>query len=369
MKKQIFIFGENILHQIDACFKNKGKIKVFLVCGSAYHFLDIRKYFDDLKPEVVYFNDFTPNPSYDSVSQGVKLFLEKKCNFIVMVGGGSAVDVGKCIKLFSNMQADKNYLEQEVRENNIPCLAIPTTAGAGSESTQYAVIYYNGEKQSIAHESILPDYVVLKPSLLKSLPDYQRKATMLDALCHAIESFWSVNSTEQSKSLSGEAIKLIVKNKNGYLNNYEGGNSGMLIASNIAGQAINFTQTTAGHAMSYKLTTIYHIAHGHAVALCLPIVWEYMLNNIERCIDIRGKEYLLSEFEKLAEIMECASPLEAVKKFKELFNSLNLEKPRLRNQKELQELVDSVNPTRLKNTPVIMDGMALKKMYVEILGE
>ena len=79
---------------------------------------------------------------------------------------------------------------------------------------------------------------------LKTLPLYQKKATMCDALCHAIESFWSVNSTEESKKYSKDAIETIMKHMDGYLHNTDEGNAGMLIAANTAGKAINITQTT-----------------------------------------------------------------------------------------------------------------------------
>ena len=82
-------------------------------------------------------------------------------------------------------------------------------------------------------------------------------------LCHSMESFWSVNSTEESKQYSREAIQLMMKYKNAYLANEAIGNTAMLKAANIAGKAINITQTTAGHAMCYKLTSLYGIAHGH----------------------------------------------------------------------------------------------------------
>lgn len=105
-------------------------------------------------------------------------------------------------------------------------------------------------------------------SVLKTLPDYQKKATMCDALCHAIESFWSVNSTDKSKEYSMAAIQNVMKHMDGYLANTDEGNAGMLLAANTAGKAINITQTTAGHAMCYKLTSMFSSAHGHAAILC-----------------------------------------------------------------------------------------------------
>lgn len=142
---------------------------------------------------------------------GVKAFLESSADAIAAVGGGSAMDVAKCIKLYSGMDHNVCYLEQEIIPNDIRFLAVPTTAGTGSEATRFAVIYYEGEKQSVAHESCIPDAVLVDPEALKTLPTYHRKAAMLDAFCHAVESFWSIKSTEESRGLAAEAIRMILQ--------------------------------------------------------------------------------------------------------------------------------------------------------------
>ena len=87
------------------------------------------------------------------------------------------------------MDSSRNYLEQPIVPNDVKLLAIPTTAGTGSEATRYAVIYYNGVKQSVADESCIPSAVLMDSSVLKTLPLYQKKSTMLDALCHALAAF------------------------------------------------------------------------------------------------------------------------------------------------------------------------------------
>ena len=194
--------------------------------------------------DIILFSDFQPNPSYESVVKGVKLFHQKHCDCIFAIGGGSAMDVAKCIKLYSNMNPNKNYLHQKIIPNDVKLLVAPTTAGTGSEATRFAVIYYNGEKQSVTNDSCIPSAVFIDASALKTLPEYQRKATMLDAFCHAIESFWSVNSTEESKLFSKEAITMILSNMDGYLKNKWEQNAAMLCAANLAGKAINITQTT-----------------------------------------------------------------------------------------------------------------------------
>ena len=302
-----------------------------------------------------------------NIKKGIDLYRREQCDFIVSIGGGSAIDVAKCIKLFVDMDDSEVYLKQEYKDSQIKHLAIPSTAGTGSESTRFAVCYYEGEKQSIAHESIIPDYAILEPKLLETLPMYQKKATMLDALSQAIESYWSVNSNEESKEFSKQAITMILSNIRGYLNNkkYELGQ--MSLASNLSGRAINITQTTAAHAMSYKITSLFGTAHGHAVALCLPYVWEYMSQHLEKCIDPRGQEYLNSVLNDLEEILLINKEEETSYDFlKEITMFMEMEVPILETKEQLDILVASVNPDRLRNFPVELSEEVIRELYIKI---
>ena len=267
--------------------------RVLLVCGKSFDKLSIKKNIERACGELFRFSDFSPNPVYEDVCKGVELFNRDKCNIILAVGGGSTIDVAKCIKLFAPMDAQDIYLNQKIVGSDITFIAIPTTAGSGSESTRHVVIYYQNNKQSISHDMAVPNYYVLEPSVLQGLSLYQKKSTMLDALCQAIESWWSVNSTEDSILYSKDAIRLIVDNWKGYIEeNIIDAASKIMHASNYAGKAINITATTAAHAMSYKITTMFGIPHGHAVAMCMRYVWEHLVNNVNKCIDTRGEDYL-----------------------------------------------------------------------------
>lgn len=319
--------------------------------------------------QIVLFDGFQPNPLYESVVDGVKVFRENSCSAIMAVGGGSAMDVAKCIKLFSDYPGDGNggsWLTIEGKHNKIPFLAMPTTAGTGSEATRYAVIYYQGAKQSITSHSIIPDVVLLDPSALTTLPLYQKKATMCDALCHAIESFWSVNSTEKSRKFSKEAIIGVLTNMNGYLSNDEEGNAGMLYAAHIAGKAINITQTTAGHAMCYKITSLFGVAHGHAAILCDRVLFSWMVNNTDKCIDSRGEKYLKSTLDEIGRALGGNNAEEGSEKLKEIFGSLALDVPSA-TEDRFNVLKTSVNPVRLKNHPIALDESTIDILYHEIL--
>lgn len=356
-----------ILHSYEELDTYLGE-KVLLVCDSSIQFLKINDYFNG-KENIVRFSDFVPNPLYESVVKGVELFHKENCDTIVAVGGGSAMDVAKCIKLYSNMNSDENYLKQKIVPNDVPLIAVPTTAGTGSEATRYAVIYYEGEKQSIADYSCIPSIVLFDTSVLETLPLYQKKATLMDAMCHSIESFWSVNSTDESKKYSREALSLVVNNYKDYLAGDNSKNELMLKASHIAGKAINITQTTAGHAMSYKLTSLFKITHGHAAALCIKGIWPFMVKHTGGCIDARGEGYLKNTFDEIADAMGCSCVEEAIEKFGNMVDELELKVPENVTDMDYEVLKNSVNPVRLKNNPVALSVEDIDIIYHDILGE
>ena len=358
--------------ELDQYFTQTGAKSILLVCDGAFRFLRIKAYFDTLEKRlgirVVPFSDFQPNPRYESVVGGVKLFRAEQCDLVAAVGGGSAMDVAKCIKLYADMDSSENYLKQTIVPNDIPLFAVPTTAGTGSEATRYAVIYYNGEKQSVADYSCIPSAVLFDASVLKTLPLYQKKSTMLDALCHAVESYWSVNSNAESMGYAREAIRMILANQESYLANSESGNANMLKAANTAGKAINITQTTAGHAMCYKLTSLYGISHGHAAALCDKALIPYMMQHTEQCIDPRGTAHLEKVLAEIADAFGCQKT-ELAARFAAVVDALELSVPAVRTPEELDILKTSVNPVRLKNHPVALDTETIESLNRQILRQ
>lgn len=371
MTQQLLENTDGSYASLDGFFTSLGCRNLLLVCGGSIRRLALNAYFEALPARlgisVTRFSDFAPNPTYESVEAGVTRFREAGCDCIAAVGGGSAMDVAKCIKLYAPMEPGTPYLQQQILPSPIPFLAVPTTAGTGSEATRFAVIYYRGEKQSVAHPSAVPDGVLLDPQVLHTLPEYQRKATMLDALCHSVESFWSVNSTPESQADAARAIAGILTHRDGYLANTPAGNAGMLLAANLAGKAINVTQTTAGHAMCYKLTSLYGIPHGHAAALCIRVLFPYMISaDPGLCADPRGPEYLTAMFSDLARAMGCEGPIQAAERFDRFVESLRLPPIRPRPE-DLTTLTHSVNPVRLKNNPVRLSEEALGALYRQIM--
>ena len=371
--QQAIIFGIDKLSEI----LNESNIeKLFIVTGAnSYKSLNFKDIIERLAIERVYFTDFTPNPKYEQICKGIDLFKSEGCDAILAIGGGSPMDVAKCIKLavladdginaIIPPMVNKNVV---IDGNKIPFIAIPTTAGTGSESTHNAVMYYEGTKQTVTNDGILPYYAILEPSVLKTLPLYQKKCTMMDALCQGIESWWSVNSTDESKEYSKKAVELITQKWEKYIfGNDDEAAANIMLGANYSGRAINIAQTTAAHAMSYKITSLYGLPHGHAVAVCLPEIWEYMVDNMDKCRDPRGKEYLDDIFRQISLSMGCIDVMDAIGKFRNILLKcrINMDGKEL-DDELLSLLANSVNPIRLKNNPVQIMRDAINNIYKDL---
>ena len=367
----------NGLAQLPAILKEVGCKRLFLVVDSSYPFLNIKDAIEALPvKERVMFSDFTPNPLYEQVCNGIELLKSSNCDTILAVGGGSAIDVAKCIKLAVLAKEGNAAIIPPLVSTRVACdgaklpfIAIPTTAGTGSESTHNAVMYYEGAKQTVTNDGVLPDYAVLEPSVLKTLPLYQKKCTMMDALCQGIESWWSVNSTEESYEYSHKTIELIMDNWRKYIfENDDEAAKLIMLAANYGGRAINITQTTAAHAFSYKITSLYMLPHGHAVAVCLPEIWEYMIGHMDKCIDSRGQDYLSGIFDQICKSMGCECPKQAIAVFRQMMVELELKNPVAGEREEdIDVLSHSVNPVRLKNNPVILSEDVISSLYSVIV--
>lgn len=317
------------------------------------------------------FTEYSSNPLWEDIIKGVKLWKSIKPSVIIALGGGSTLDVAKSIALLAEQNdAPELYLTKEKKKilapRKIPFIAIPTTAGTGSEATYFATIYKDKVKLSLAHPSLLPDYVILDPLFTLSLSSHTTACTGMDALCQAIESYWSVHSTEESKQFAKRAIALALLNlEKAVTNPTIEVRSGMLKAANLAGKAINISFTTACHAVSYPITSYFGIPHGHAVALTLPEMIQYNAEVTgEDCLDKRGVEYVRQTMQELFELFGVESSEGMKNKIEALMDNLGLE----RNLRKLGVLTDDdlniiikngFNPDRVKNNPrkVSSDGL------------
>jgi len=234
-------------------------------------------------------------------------------------------------------------------KRKIPICAIPTTAGSGAESTHFSVVYIDGNKYSLAHNTILPDLINLNPKLSYKMPPYLKAVTGLDALAQGIESYWSKNATNQSREYSAPAIKLVWNNlKKSVLKNDFDAHAKVVLGSNFAGRAINIAKTTAPHAISYYFTSKHNINHGHAVAFTLGKVFQF---NCENAINSNSEmQQVFNDLKDLLHIKE--NPQIVIEDFISALNiELDYTKLGIDIKKELPIIKKQVNQERLKNNP------------------
>ncbi|MBL7006785.1 MAG: phosphonoacetaldehyde reductase [Spirochaetia bacterium] len=383
MKKQVLIKGRGSAYELHTLLERNRIEKferVFIVTGKNSYFDSgaasiIEKTFPASR--IYRFFGFQINPILEDILKGLEIFKQQTYDLIIAVGGGTAIDVAKAIRFFAAQQADPLSLLQGkapmLPAADIPFLVIPTTSGSGSEATHFSVVYHNKQKYSLTHYSMLPDYVCIDGDLTLSLSRKIAAYTGLDALCQAIESFWSVNSTVESRNYSKEAVKLILEHIIPSVQECSPeSRMAMAEGAHFAGKAINITKTTGAHAFSYYLTTHYGIPHGQAVGMLIDSFILFNANVGEKDIsDLRGTGYINDMLSDLYQMLGADSSENAARIIQQLRKELSLEifmDTLVITDEEKNAFFESVNYERLNNNPRFIDQdgiLELRKLFFE----
>jgi len=265
-------------------------------------------------------NSIASNPDQKSVFTALKAVGDFQVKEIVAVGGGSTIDLAKILKALlpfvNNLKkaddiidivSSKAYLDSDLMMNDCYLIAVPSTAGTGSEVTRWATLWdtVNKKKYSVDAPSLLPNEVWVVPELLTSMPKRLKLSTGLDAICQATEAFWAKKSDPQVQAIATKAIALFVKYFEDFLNGPENSQvkTEIATASLLAGIAFSKTRTTACHSISYPLTLNFGIEHGFAAALSLPAV----VNINEKAVDCSALYEAIQPFENYRNLVDTFS--------------------------------------------------------------
>lgn len=258
------------------------------------------------------FTDVPGEPQDTYVEAGLKVYREEKCDFLLAVGGGSPIDTAKAIGiLHTNDGSITDYMGAEkVKKPTPPIVAIPTTAGTGSEVTRFTIITdtKNDVKMLINSPFIIPTVAIADPTLTLSVPPKTTAATGLDAFCHAVEGYVSKKEQPTTDVLALEAIRLISQNLRRAWCNGEDleARSNMMRAATLAGMVFNNSSVTLIHGMSRPIGAVFHAAHGVSNALVLSVWAEFTY--------IAKPEKFAKVAEAMGENIEGLSVLEAAYK-------------------------------------------------------
>jgi alcohol dehydrogenase len=243
----------------------------------------ILEMFDREGMKAVLYDRVLPEPPLEQADEGAKLALKGKCDIVIGIGGGSAMDVAKAIAVVAAHNAEaKDFLGlNKVPAPGLPTIMVPTTAGTGSEVTFTAVFVRHDlrKKEGMNSVYMYPDLALLDPELTLSLPPQPTAASGMDALCHAIESYTSVIASPASEMFSLEAIRLISENLRTCVHNGKDleAREAQMLGSLYAGIGLANAGVGAAHSLSYPLGGKYGISHGVANTLMLPRIMEFNL--------------------------------------------------------------------------------------------
>ncbi|MEO7922195.1 MAG: phosphonoacetaldehyde reductase [Chitinophagaceae bacterium] len=340
---QKLIQGENSIRQVAAEIKSTGYTSVFLVTGKHFREQSDTSFLDGLA--VNHFIKSGTNVTGEEIDMAYKEFCKDPSQAILAIGGGSVIDIAKAViyQCIESLQPVPYFA------------AAPTTAGSGSEATQFAVIYRDKKKLSLVHEDLLPKLAILDPSLTTTLPAYQTAVSGIDVFAQAVESYWNKNATEESKQYAVDSISTW---KDFYIKLVKEpdimAREKMLLSAYLSGKAINITRTTGPHALSYYLTVNHDIPHGQAVALFLPVFFFY--------------NHPPAELYSLLGVKDAVEAKQFIQqKLKEAGLANSFGELGIKKESILESLLDEVNEERFANNPSSFDREQLKELIREHL--
>lgn len=281
----ISLMGEGALEDAGNEIKKLGFKKALVVTDKVLvevKLVDVLlKVLDNVDVAYKIFDGTHPNPTKKNVNDGIKMFKDTSCDFVISFGGGSPHDCAKGIALvLANGGEIKDYegLDKSAKPQ-LPLIAINTTAGTASEITRFTIITDEDRhvKMAIVDKHVTPLIAVNDPKLMYGMPKSLTAATGMDALTHAIEAYVSTISTPVTDACAEKAIVLIAKNLVNAVNDGQNAEarSDMAYAEYLAGMAFNNASLGYVHAMAHQLGGFYDLPHGVCNALLLPYVQDF----------------------------------------------------------------------------------------------
>lgn len=304
--------GRGAVGEIPNEVKNQNKLKAFFCVDADLLRLGIAKRVIDVLEEagLAYstFSDFKANPSIENIQAGVKAYRDAGCDYIVALGGGSAIDTAKAIGIIiSNPEfSDVRSLEgvADTKEKAVFTIAIPTTAGTAAEVTINYVITDEEKRRKFVCVDVndIPDVAIVDADLMDSMPKDLAAATGMDALTHAIEGYITKAAWEMTDMFHLKAIEIINRYLKDSVDGKADARDGMALAQYIAGMGFSNVGLGIVHSMAHTLGAVYDTAHGIANAMILPTVMAYNADatgekyrEIARAMGVAGVDEMSAE--------------------------------------------------------------------------
>lgn len=363
MLNQNVHIGWGVIKNVSLILKEINPTKVFLVSGkNSFNDSGAEKSLKQIlkKFDVFQFNEFEPNPKLSDLLKGIQYFNHCRAEVILAVGGGTAIDMAKLIRILvaqNRSPVEVIHHQDYILYRGVPIIAVPTTAGSGSEATQFAVVYCEKEKFSVAHPYVLPEYAIVDSKLSMSMSPRLTAVSGIDAISQAVESLWSVQSSKDSIFAARIALKKGLENIESAVNApTKSSRIEMSRSAHYAGRAINISKTTAPHALSYSMTSCFGVPHGQAVGLTLGefIIFNSLVSNAD-VADPRGEKHVRETINHICSLLSASDEFDARKRIRNLMKkiglAISLKEVGINLQRDRDKIADMSNSIRLKNNP------------------
>ncbi len=269
--------GKNALEEAIPYIGNFGKNALIVTgkhVGKSPMYEKLVKMLEKEKIGYATFDGITGEPTDRMIEEGLKQYKTKDCDFVIGIGGGSPLDAAKAIAAMAvNPGKIADYMGREITGDIPPVVAIPTTAGTGSEATKFTIItnQENDIKMLLKGDCLVPKIAIVDPDFSMDMPKSVTAATGLDAFTHAVEAYTSQKAFDMTDTLAVSAVKRILENlPKVYRNGYDGkAREEMAIAALEAGICINNSSVTIVHGMSRPIGALFHVPHGMSNAMLL----------------------------------------------------------------------------------------------------
>lgn len=347
-------FGSGSIRLLGEEIRSLGAARCLVVCDRF-----LRTSVEAMQKEIpeiaAVFSDVEENPQLSGVIAAAKLAKVSGADAIVGIGGGSTMDTAKFTAAIARENADALACFAGAcpfPETRYPMIAVPTTAGTGSEVTQVSVISHGREKKTINNPVFMPTLAIVDPQLTVTVPPRTTMNTGLDAMAHALEGYWSKNHQPISDLCAIEAVRLVLENLE---TSYRDGSNlaareNMSLAALLGGLSFALPKTAGSHACSYPLSEDYHLPHGEACAFTLD---SFVRINADERLETLCRRVGLSGTEALAERIGALKKLGGLRSTLSDLGDVDL--PKLAHDAAVHPL--------MKNNPVAMDETALRKMF------
>ncbi len=370
--------GFGAINQIGEHIQGRGKKALVVTDKFMVQFGNVAKLtatLDECNIQYYIYDGVNGEPTDKMVEEGVQLYKDQKCDLLIALGGGSPIDTAKAIGFMANNTGKISSYMKKVINTEVPYLvAIPTTAGTGSEATQFTIIAdtENNVKMLLAGPSILPALAIVDPTFTMTAPPKVTVATGIDALTHAIEAYTSRKAQPLSDIFALAAIKKIHKNlpicfadgKN------EEARLQMSLGAHEAGIAFNNSSITIVHGMSRPIGALFHIAHGVSNAVLLTGCMEFAIkkNTVrfaeiakimgvtdENMTDMQAAQAMVKELDRFCKALEVPTLEQLGVKKEDFFTQLD---------KMADDALDSGSPNNTMRTPTKDEIITIyKKLY------